>query len=186
MFPVAALASTLAPTERLGSYRGKLLERLEDPIEEVRISSSVALRRLGDPTCGVFVLNLLRHNAARQLREKEVRSLLHTLMVLGGDRYLPFMEQCLGPLVKTVKGIFGSTVTRKGVVGAHHNPLGDRQILRALVRHGTPAAMAMVKEAFNNGEPELKSFIGLIRTDPEAEERAIDRDAAGAREQSDD
>lgn len=159
------LGISLTPSKWLVRQRDRLLACLEEPVESLRLTAADALRRLKDPSTGIYVLNVLRHALERELSEREIRTLLHTLMVIGGDRYVPFLEQSLGPLARKSASRFG--FGRRTT--SHHNPLGDQEVLRALSRHGSPRALELLKAVFNNGSPEMKSFIGLIRQDPDAD-----------------
>lgn len=159
------LGIRLTPSKWLVRQRDRLLACLEEPVESLRLAATDALRQLKDPSTGIYVLNILRHALERELSEREIRTLLHALMVIGGDRYVPFLEQSLGPLAKNNASRFGFGRRATG----HHNPLGDEEVLRALSRHGSPRALELLKAAFNNGSPEMKSFIGRIRQDPDAD-----------------
>ncbi len=159
----------ITPAQYLGGQAQRLLACLDEPSESLRLAASAALRKVKNPSSGIYVLNILRRAEQKQLSPTEIRDLLHTLMVIGGDRYVPYLEQCLGPLVKKAGGFKGFG----GRAASHRNPLGDKEVLRAAVRHGSPKALDLVKAAFNNGSPQLKSFISRIRQNPDLPDEAL-------------
>lgn len=161
----AALAMRITPAERLAERRDVLLSRLEDPLGEVRIEAAYALARLADPTTGIYVLNILRRAHETGLSQEEIRALLKCLTSLGGDRYVPFLEQCLGPVAKKRPGLlFG-----KRKIAGHVNPIGNEACVQALVRLGTPAALTLLRHVFSNTpDTSLKSYIGVLRQNPDA------------------
>ena len=161
----AALAMQITPKDRLVDRRDTLLSRLEDPLAQVRIAAAHALARLADPTTGIYVLNILRRGGESGLSQEEIRALLLTLTSLGGDRYVPFLEQCMGPVAKKRPGLlFG-----KRKIAGHRNPLGDEAVVQALVRLGTPSALTLLRHVFSNTpDAALKSYIGVLRQNPDA------------------
>ncbi len=161
----AALAMRLTPKAALGPRRDILLQRLEDPLGDVRLAAASALARLADPTTGIYVLNILRRAGTSTLSPEEIRALLLTLTSLGGDRYVPFLEQCMGPVAKKRPGfLFG-----KRKIAGHRNPIGDEACVQAMVRLGTPAALTLLRNVFSNTPDEdLKSYIGVLRQNPDA------------------
>ncbi|MBH23081.1 MAG: hypothetical protein CMH57_01210 [Myxococcales bacterium] len=164
---VFRLVASATPTELLPTYRQHLLQRLEEPEPLVRVVASETLRRLNDPTTGIFVLNILRHAGKDDLSEPELNSLLRTLMALGGKRYVAYLVQCLGPLVTGEWGLLGKVGSARvgglQVSRAHENPHGDKPVLLALARYGSEESWKVVRDVYRQAEPELKRHIGELR-----------------------
>lgn len=159
----ALLAMELAPVAWLAERQVVLLQRLDDKDEALRLGAAKALRRLRDPKLGIHLLSLLRHPEEHSLSPALIRALLHALMSVGGDRYVPFLEQCLG-LDKRSQGLFKGSFQN-----VHRNLLGDHAVLQALVRHGSPAALDLVRKTYQHPNCEdLRAYIGALRLDPEA------------------
>jgi translation initiation factor IF-2 len=159
----ALLAMELAPVGWLAERQVVLLQRLDDKDEALRLGAAKALLRLRDPKLGIHLLSLLRHPEEHALSPALIRALLHALMSAGGDRYVPFLEQCLG-LDKRSQGLFKGSFQN-----IHRNLLGDHAVLQALVRHGSPAALDLVRKTYQHPNCEdLRAYIGALRLDPEA------------------
>lgn len=161
---VLVMGMTLSPLDYLGDAVETLKDWLTHAAPEVRKGANQGLRILKDPATGIYVLNLIRKSRERGYEDSDIRELLHTLMIVGGERYVPFLEQCMGPLSKRSQGMF------KGSFRANYtNPVGDFLILQALVRHGSPKAMDIIKAVYNHpNAQDLKSYIGALRVNPEA------------------
>ncbi len=172
-----AMGIRLTPREELEAKRDDFLRELEAPELEVRMAAAHALRKLGDPTTGIYILNLLRRDeSVKKLGKPAIREILQTLLVLGGDRYVPFLEQCLGVKAKKKQGFLGSAAKL-----VHNSALGDHAVLQALVRHGTPRAMEVVRTTFANPMAEdLKPYIMALRKDPEVLLEDVEAKAAKA------
>jgi hypothetical protein len=160
----AILTMRSTPDESLPQRRDVLLSRLNDPLPEIRCEAAYCLGRLGDPSTGIYMLNCLRRISTTPLTDAEIRALLVGLLQIGGERYLSYVEQCLGPVAQKRRGLFG----RRKIAG-HRNPLGDYPCVHALAKLGSPPAKEMIRNVFDNTPDDgLKSYIGVLRQNPDA------------------
>ncbi len=170
----------LAPRSYLEARKELFLTRLGDQERNIRLGALEGLRRLGDPSVGIHILGRLRRVQEFKAEPSEIQALLLTLMEIGGERYVPFLEQCLGPLDKRSQGAFKGSFRHTYV-----NPLGDFAVLQALVRHGSPKALELVKRVYQHPNAgDLRSYIGALRIDPSAQPEQIDEIKARALAQS--
>ncbi len=154
------ITAEATPTEVLPRFRDAILAILEQRDPEKQRIASESLRRLNDKGTGIFILNQVRKlSRPGQVPPELLESYLRSLMALGGDRYVDFMAQCLGPIATGAGGFFG----RKSAIRAHTNPLGDEPVLLALARYGSPKVWDLLRQTFSRADDDVKAMITALR-----------------------
>lgn len=162
---VFAAVADATPTELLPLLRQALLRRIQHEDSAVRVVAARSLRRAEDKGAGIFILNILRRAEPGSIASEELEPLLRALMALGGDRYLGYLAQCLGPMATGEGGFFG----RKRAMKAHVNPLGDRPVLKAIAQYGSPRCWELIRKVYGHCTEELKDYIRKLRAEYEGQ-----------------
>ncbi len=159
----------ILPSDGLASLKDSILKVLDSDVPETCAAAADALRRLNDRSAGIFVLNRIRHLQVGEMPDATVRALLFALLTLGGDRYLDYLKEALGPIATGEGGFFG----RKRAIQKHTHALARTAICEALARHSSANAWAILKSVSSYGDNDVKQELRQLRQQYEGKSRAF-------------